>query len=223
MTKRSIRSTAFALTALTALLAVGWTAPAAAALPLQGRTVTGVPVASTDPSAVMEYDPNLNITWLRDWNKHGPFLFWNDAQSWASTLKVGNFGGWSLPSAVNAVGSPPCVGYGIACTGLLGYMYTVELGNLDNPAPGYGMVNKGPFQNVQSSVYWTNTAYSVAGYAWGFNTQYGFQSFYTQSAQLYAVAVRAGDVAAAVPEPQVWATLLMGLCALAVARRRRSA
>lgn len=103
MTSLLNRLTALALAAWSTAF---WAAPAAAVQPLQGRTIIGTAVASTDPTAVMAYDPNLNITWLRDWNKHGPFLFWNDAQSWASTLKVGSFGGWSLPAAYNLDGSP---------------------------------------------------------------------------------------------------------------------
>jgi hypothetical protein len=39
--------------------------------------------------------------------------------------------------------------------------------------------------------------------------------------KLGVVAVRPGDVAAAVPEPQTLALALQGLCATAVVRRRR--
>jgi hypothetical protein len=40
---------------------------------------------------------------------------------------------------------------------------------------------------------------------------------------LYAVAVRPGDVTSAVPEPETWALMLLGLGAMAEVRRRRRA
>jgi hypothetical protein len=91
-----------AVLGLTAGLAI------AGPLPLQGRDINGNPVGATDASAVFEYDPNLNMTWLRDWNyaKTSGYanaspdgqMSWDTAKIWASTLKVGNFSGWSLPT-----------------------------------------------------------------------------------------------------------------------------
>jgi hypothetical protein len=89
---------------------LGLTAGLAAAnpLPLQGRDINGNAVGATDASAVFEYDPNLNLTWLRDWNyaattsyaNASPFgqMDWNAARVWASSLTVGSFSGWSLPA-----------------------------------------------------------------------------------------------------------------------------
>ena len=61
------------------------------------------------------------------------------------------------------------------------------------------------------------------GLAWLFRSDFGFgfQDFDVKDSVLYAVAVRPGDVAAAVLEPQTHALLLAGLGAVVVAVRRR--
>jgi PEP-CTERM motif len=99
----------------------------ASPLPLQGRDINGKPVGSTDASAVFEYDPNLNLTWLRDWNyaKTSGYAMansggsgstqitidglmgWNAAITWASNLTVGGLSGWRLP-AITDTGKPGC-------------------------------------------------------------------------------------------------------------------
>jgi hypothetical protein len=161
----------------------------ASPIPLQGRDINGNPVAATDPSAVFEYDANLNLTWLRDWNYvvtsgyaaahaggSGSNLVdisgamgWNAATAWASNLTVGSFGGWSLPTidagdtncdqVIPARNGFPDQHYGANCTG---------------SAPGYlfytelGNIasadpgyqyNLGPFQNVDRW-YWSSTDFA---------------------------------------------------------------
>ena len=64
---------------------------------LKGRDINGNPVAADAADAVFEYDPNLGITWLRDWNVSGE-KDWSTQVAWAAGLTVGSFGGWSLPS-----------------------------------------------------------------------------------------------------------------------------
>jgi hypothetical protein len=57
---------------------------------------------------------------------------------------------------------------------------------------------------------------------WGFYADKGEASLgYGVDGFLYAVAVRLGDVAAPVPEPQTLALVLLALGATVVARRRR--
>lgn len=52
----------------TAVLACGLalSGAATAVVPLEGRTITRAHVDAYDASAVMIYDPNADLTWLRD-------------------------------------------------------------------------------------------------------------------------------------------------------------
>jgi hypothetical protein len=226
---------------LAATAAIMFALTAHAVQPLQGRDINGNPVDAFDPSAVFEYDPNLNVTWLRDWNyaKNSAYggstgrMNWDTAMAWASSLTVGTFGGWSLPiinagdtscTTVNPAPGYPNQHSGYNCTGSpMGYMYYTELGNV-GALPGvtnYGMNNKGPFQNVMTNtMYWSGTEYAPdTNLAWFFFLGNGDQSPDLKNQSFYAVALRAGDVAA-VPEPQTWAMLMAGLGAVGLIARR---
>jgi hypothetical protein len=214
-----------------ATLAALWTLPATAVVqPLQGRTITGAAVASTDPAAVMEYDPNLNITWLRDWNYAGTQMTWAGAVTWASTLTVGAFSGWALPTidaadancmdSFSPGGGFPDQHYGYNCTGSpMGYLWYLELNN----TAGALQTNFGPFQNMQPSFYWSGTDYAPnTADAWVFGANGGGQYENPKFIVVYyAVAARAGDVAAPVAEPETWALMAAGLSVLSMDLRRR--
>lgn len=214
----------------------------ASPLPLQGRDINGNPVAANGASAVFEYDPNLGITWLRDWNVNG-LGDWNTQVAWAAGLTVGAYSGWALPS-VTDTGSPGCdwsYAGGTDCgsnvdtsTSPLAYLWYVELGNLaycppgnatctgnGTPQPGWGPTNTGPFSNVRSSgYYWSGTEYAPAtSSAWFFRYSDGVQANDDKGSQMYAVAVRPGDVASA-PEPATIALLSAGLGGLGLTRKR---
>jgi len=81
------------------------------------------------------------------------------------------------------------------------------------------------FSNVQSDYFWSGTEYApLPGRAWYFHTGFGSQGHIRSKGwALSAVAVRPGDVAASVPEPQTLALALLALGATVVARRRRPA
>lgn len=172
-------------------------------LPLQGRDINGKPVAADDPRAVFEYDPNLNITWLRDWNVNNGLLTWYAATAWAASVTYFG-GGWRLPSvAVPDVscGTPPSVSQGFFCRrSELGYMYYIELINppftsLRNPGP-FLNVQHGPVLGIARPAYATNREYlpgSSTVYHFAMNG--GFQATAGKEDLYYAVAVRDGDVA----------------------------
>ena len=74
---------------------------------------------------------------------------------------------------------------------------------------------------AKSYGYWSGTEYAPDDEAWGFSTGAEDQSLYGKSNALYAVAVRPGDVTAAVPEPQAYALMLVGVGVVLLALRRR--
>jgi hypothetical protein len=95
------------------LMALGMMVTAHATI-LQGRDINGMPVDEYDPTAVFLYDPVAKITWLRDANYRKTlgigetsdgvptgYLSWSESKVWASTLTIGGFSGWRLPSMLN--------------------------------------------------------------------------------------------------------------------------
>jgi hypothetical protein len=121
----------------------------------------------------------------------------------------------------------------------LSYMYYVNLGlkGYYSPSGAYqpdhgifrngtygGQASVGLVNNLQSSAYWSGTAYAPnpAYHAWLFNTDDGFQHLSYQGSEFWAWAVRPGDVAAAVPEPETYAMLVAGLGLLGAVARRKS-
>ncbi len=190
----------------------------AAPMPLQGRNILGEAVPSDSPDAVFEYDPNSNLTWLRDWNYAATSGYdadgrmnWYQASAWAAGLTVGEFDGWRLPYTVwpdpTCVLSQQFVGYGeyTGCTGSpMSYLWKEVLGNT-----AAGSFDPGVFQNLQRHVYWSGTAWDTM-LSWFFvpgTGNQGYQSAY-DTGSFFAVAVREGDV---LPEPSS-----MALSALAV-------
>lgn len=212
----------------------------AAQASLIGRDITGNAVASGSASEVFLYDTVLNVTWLRDANANGP-MTWDAANTWASGLNVGGYTGWRLPTMIDT-GAPGCnfaysgtdCGYNVQTkSGGIVYsemasLYYDTLGNKGfyntsgAEQSGYGLVNKGDFLNMQSTLYWSGLEYAPnPSLAWNFNTFDGSQDRNGKPGSLYALAVRPGDVVAAVPEPETYAMMLLGLSALVVAVRRR--
>ena len=201
-----------------ALVAGSLAVQAAPPLPLLGRDINGNPVPATAASAVFEYDPNLDITWLRDWNANGQ-QNWAAQTAWAASLTYFG-GGWRLPTTT--VPDPTCddaAGYGLNCLGS-------EMGNLYN-GQGFTPANPGPFINMQSDYYWSGTEdASDTNGAWIFSPSFGGQGTNVKTAVYYAVAVRSGDVVPPPPPPiptlSQWSlgALALLLALSAVARRR---
>ena len=116
------------------------------------------------------------------------------------------------------------------------HLFSVTLGNLPaydtagdvRGAPGvdFGLVNTAFFRDMASGSYWTGTELGdTAMGAFYFSTSLGFQGpagRYGKDQRLLATAVRAGDVALAVPEPQSLALVLAALASVGFTARRRA-
>ena len=197
----------------------------------------------------MIYDTTRNITWLADMNyaKTSGYtgtgvMTWAAATAWASHLVYGGFNDWRLPTLnpsdtscslnYNPGGGFPQQYYGYNCTGgELSGLFVTDLGDKAGKSvlnqvgdTAEQIANLALFSNVQSYYYWSGTEYApYPSDAWVFGTYDGFQGYGDKFDALYAVAVRPGDVAASVPEPQTLALALLALGATLVARRRRPA
>jgi hypothetical protein len=149
-------------------------------------------------------------------------LRWEDAKQWVATLEyfdsVRNvtWTGWRLPRAVPlngveyndtfSVDGTTDNGYNIVSPNSeLSYMYYVNLGNVGYadafgnwPLPNYGLVNKGPFVNLNPMVfpYWYGNEFPIfPGMAWVFVPLTGSQHEGVKDHEFFVWPVRDGDVA----------------------------
>lgn len=211
---------------------------------------TSANAALVDRGGGMIYDTVLNITWLQDWNyaktsgyDSDGLMTWTQANTWANNLVYGGYDDWRLPTMVDTgtagcnfsyVGGTDC-GYNVQTKSggtvysEMAHLYYETLGNKAYCFPGsttcsvqsgWGLKNTGLFSNMQSSFYWFGLEFGPVS-SWIFGTNLGNQGHAVKSNEVYAVAVRPGDVAAAVPEPQTWALTLLALGAAVGVRRQR--
>jgi hypothetical protein len=215
---------------------------------LQGRDLDG----DTSNGFEAFYDTDLKITWLADANYAatigwispslqvgGGWMTLDEGMALLKTLDIGGVTGWRAPQLTD-LGTPGCAGYangGTDCgynvvpsSSEIVHLFSVTLGNhsVVNPdgtrrvAGDFGLINSGPFKNIQTLGYGLGTPYAPdAKQIWVFNPSSGIQSNLSRTSAGFGWAVHDGDVAA-VPEPQTYALMMLGLVGMAaVARRKR--
>jgi len=186
----------------------------------------------------MVYDDVLNITWTRQAGD-GVGRNWANSVAWADALVFGGFSDWRLPwASVSAGAGPiltlpqgqPCTGAGgadeVACRdNEMAYMFYYDLGgNLFDDKTGSQTALGGEVLTGIRIFYWSGTEFDsdfAYGVFFGGGTQnLGNKLTGDESGELSAWAVRPGDVAA-VPEPETYAMMLIGLLMLGATAARR--
>lgn len=197
--------------------------------------------ALIDRGGGLIYDTDFDITWLYDANyaktsgyDSDGLMTWAQATAWADQLSYGGYDDWRLPTALNQDGTGPDGWYNDAYnknSSEMGHLFYDELGGVANSSiytstdPDIALfiniqgclVDSGDSYN--SEPYWTSTYLSSWDRYWYFAFSNGSQWARWPSSEIYAWAVRDGDVAP-VPEPATMLLLGSGLLGIAGIRRK---
>lgn len=155
-------------------------------------------------------DTDLGIEWLADanysrtsgYNTTG-VMTWNAANKWVDQLNVGGYNDWRLPTIDE-----------------FSHLFYDELDGVGSWSiyAIHNNTNFALFKSIQNDLYWTDTPANDTGKQLIFNFNGGYSITASESAGLYATAVRA---VTAVPEPEAYAMLLGGLGLMGFMARRR--
>ena len=144
----------------------------------------------------MIFDDQSNLVWLKDASAGG-MSNWNAANFWIVGLNSSNYLGfsdWRLPEISNSNGGSPDR-FSMAGSEL-GYLFNASLGNEANYA---GALATGPFDNLDSLVYWSGS--SFFGRYRTFDFSDGSQSLMMGTETAWAWAVRDGSDISLTPTP----------------------
>jgi len=153
-------------------------------------------------------------------------MTWDEANEWIAAMNSANYLGvsnWRLPNIIDT-GTSGCnfaytgtdCGYNVdLATSEMAHLFYSTLGNTGNydtsasltgcaGSPNYCLTNTGPFANLKPYYYWSGTTYVSPSSAWDFSFGYGYQYYGSKSFDLYAWAVRDGDVSAIPIPAAVW-------------------
>ena len=198
------------------------------------------------------YDTALNITWARDANANGAMTWaaantWASGYSigsitnWRLPTMIDTGAPGCSPAASIAGGtdcgfSPQTRSGGITYSELA-HLYYTTLGDLPACTPGltacvtlanHGLINSGDFLNFQLGRYWIGLDFigPPTNRAWVFTTAInggsGAQDLYNKDLSLFALAVKDGDVGAAIPVAPTAILVLSMLAFVGMKRRART-
>jgi hypothetical protein len=155
-------------------------------------------------------------------------MTWGAALHWIDAMNADNYLGyddWRLPTPLNTDGSGPTDGY-YRSGSEMGHLFYVDGGLVPIQDISESTSLDDFFINMKPAIYWYGLEYAPdSRYAWVLRTNNGYQDGYGKSDPNYAWAVRPGDVAAPIPEPETYALLLagLGLVSFLVSRRKQEA
>jgi hypothetical protein len=187
---------------------------AAACLSFSLFTTPGYAALESRLNGNAVYDTDLNVTWA---TKASNYNTWFALESWIAGLTIAGVSGWRLPSTDTSCSQFNCTG------SEMGHLFYNELAGVagDNLATTHN-ANYSLFSNLASGSFWTDATYAPnTADAWYFSTSNGIQAHDHKDFNAYGLAVRSGDVAATIPEPEAHAMMLAGLGLLGFFARRR--